>query len=416
MRDRVILMVGLYDTLDIFTYELKKEFEKIGLEVMIFNSQDMEGSMIKLSEFIKELVKAVVTFNNLVFNMEIIKGQNIWEQLQIPCINILMDHPFIHKKALDNAPANAVVICPDRNHMKFVQRFYPQIPIVGFLPHGGKAKDISIKPICERSIDILYAGGISYKFIEQSKPDFKEFTFDAKKIANETYEELINNPDRTTEDVIEERLLHNGIILSDNELLNVIEKLHYIDMMAVSYYREKTVKTLVDAGFKVTLYGTGWEVCDWIDNENLDYRGRVSADKIVDLMYDSKIVLNTMTWFKDGTHDRVFNGMLAGAVAVTDSSIYMKENFTDNELVMFELEDIDKLPHIINDLRWELAAPARTVKTVFSSKTPCFAHSVRSPCLPRLSMPVSSRSSLKMLTRDGGGVTPLCTEKLKPCA
>ena len=29
MRDRVILMVGLYDTLDIFTYELKKEFEKI---------------------------------------------------------------------------------------------------------------------------------------------------------------------------------------------------------------------------------------------------------------------------------------------------------------------------------------------------------------------------------------------------
>ena len=154
----------------------------------------------------------------------------------------------------------------------------------------------------------MYAGGISYKFIEQSKPDFKEFTFDAKKIANETYEELINNPDRTTEDVIEERLLHNGIILSDNELLNVI------------------------------------------DNENLDYRGRVSADKIVDLMYDSKIVLNTMTWFKDGTHDRVFNGMLAGAVAVTDSSIYMKENFTDNELVMFELEDIDKLPHIINDL------------------------------------------------------------------
>ena len=105
-------------------------------------------------------------------------------------------------------------------------------------------------------------------------------------------------------------------------------------MMAVSYYREKTVKTLVDAGFKVTLYGTGWEVCDCIDNENLDYRGRVSADEIVDLMYDSKIVLNTMTWFKDGTHDRVFNGMLAGAVAVTDSSIYMKENFTDiNDLV-----------------------------------------------------------------------------------
>ena len=62
MRDRVILMVGLYDTLDIFTYELKKEFEKIGLEVMIFNSQDMEGSMIKLSEFIKRTSKSSCDF------------------------------------------------------------------------------------------------------------------------------------------------------------------------------------------------------------------------------------------------------------------------------------------------------------------------------------------------------------------
>ena len=88
MKDRVILMTGVYDTLDIFTYELKKEFEKIGLEVMIFDTQDMEGSMIKLGKFIQQPVKAVVTFNNLGFNMEIIKGQNIWEQLQIPCINI----------------------------------------------------------------------------------------------------------------------------------------------------------------------------------------------------------------------------------------------------------------------------------------------------------------------------------------
>lgn len=347
MKDRVILMTGVYDTLDIFTYELKKEFEKIGLEVMIFDTQDMEGSMIKLGKFIQQPVKAVVTFNNLGFNMEIIKGQNIWEQLQIPCINILMDHPFIHKKALDEAPSNAVVICPDRNHMKFVQRFYPQIQIVGFLPHGGKTKNIQAKPIVERNIDILYAGGISYKFIEQSKPDFKEFTFDAENIADEAYEELIKHPYRTTEEVIEEKLIESGINLSDNELLDVIEKLHYVDMLAVSYYREKTIKTLVEAGLKVTLYGTGWEVCEWINNKNLDYRGRVSADEIVDLMYDSKIVLNTMTWFKDGTHDRVFNGMLAKAVAVTDSSIYMEENFTADELVMFELEDIDKLPQIL---------------------------------------------------------------------
>ena len=69
-----------------------------------------------------------------------------------------------------------------------------------------------------------------------------------------------------------------------------------------------------------------------------------------------------MTWFKDGTHDRVFNGMLAGAVALSDSSVYMKEEFCgdidnpDAELVMFELDEIDALPQTVKEL---LANPKR---------------------------------------------------------
>ncbi|MBP0970036.1 MAG: glycosyltransferase family 1 protein [Oscillospiraceae bacterium] len=66
-------------------------------------------------------------------------------------------------------------------------------------------------------------------------------------------------------------------------------------------------------------------------------------------MQDAKIVLNTMTWFKDGTHDRVFNGMLSGAAVFTDSSIYMKESFSD-EIEQFELTEIDALPDRISGL------------------------------------------------------------------
>ena len=49
---------------------------------------------------------------------------------------------------------------------------------------------------------------------------------------------------------------------------------------------------------------------------------------------------------------RLFNGMLQGAVAVTDISGYMKEEFNgslerdhgENELLFFELEELYKLP------------------------------------------------------------------------
>ena len=164
---------------------------------------------------------------------------------------------------------------------------------------------------------------------------------------------MMDDPSVTTEAAIENRLVGNGISLSDERLCEVIEELHYVDLLIVSHFREKVIRTLAEAGLRITLYGTGWENCDWLKNcPTVDFKGRVSAYQIVELMQDSKIVLSTMTWFKDGTHDRVFNGMLAGAVAVTDCSAYMRENFIgydfagnadEAELVMFELTEVESI-------------------------------------------------------------------------
>jgi len=339
-KERLIILTGVYDTLDIFAQELIKEFTKLGYEVMNFDTSNMQESLKKLMNFLQKPVKAALTFNNLGYNMELVVGHNMWEQLNIPCINILMDHPFYHKKALDSSPANGIVLCTDKNHMKYVQRFYPNIPIVGYLPHGGiEQKEILSKNIIDREIDVLYAGGISKGFVDRVMPDFTQFDFDARAIADSAYEMLLQNPYKTTEEAVEEVLKQNRIWFKEDKLCDIFEKLRYVDMMAVSYFRERVIHTLVDSGIKVTLFGTGWEACDWIDHPNLDYRGRTSAKDIISYMQNTKIVLNTMTWFKDGTHDRVFNGMLAKAVAITDSSVYMREEFKEDELILFELLD-----------------------------------------------------------------------------
>lgn len=357
--EKLIFAVGVYDILDIFTYAMLPEFERLGYETYLFDSSDMVKSLGGLYEFIKTPVKACITFNNLAFNTELVPGQNMWDALGIPIINILMDHPFCHKKALDNAPGNAIVLCPDMNHMRYLQRFYPQIPMVGFLPHGGKLLDRQLKPISKRSIDIIYAGGISRKFAYEMMPDFSRYAFDARDIADKAYEMMICDPSLTTEEAIEAQVKVHGVTLPDEELCALIEELHYIDLLIVSHYREKTIRTLAEAGLNIVLFGTGWEVCDWIrDCPTLDFRGRISANEIVETMHDAKIVLSTMTWFKDGTHDRVYNGMLAGAVAITDTSIYMKENYpyypikpaSEAEFVMFELTELESLATMVKGL------------------------------------------------------------------
>lgn len=363
--EKLIFTAGVYDTLDIFTHEMIPEFERLGYETFLLDSSDMINSLGKLYDFIKTPVKACITFNNLAFNTELTPGRNMWEDLGIPIINILMDHPFCHKKALDNAPENAIVLCPDLNHMRYLERFYPGISTVGFLPHGGKLLDREPKPIRDRQIDIIYAGGISRKFAYQMMPDFSKYPYDARDIADKAYDMMINDPSITTEAAIEAQVREHGAVLTDDELCSLIEELHYVDLLIVSYYREKVVRSLAEAGCNIALYGTGWEACEWIkDCPTLDYRGRVSANEIVELMHEAKIVLSTMTWFKDGTHDRVYNGMLAGALVLTDTSAYMKENYKyysvidfdegkapgDSGLVMFELGEADRLPGLVKSL------------------------------------------------------------------
>jgi tetratricopeptide (TPR) repeat protein len=58
---------------------------------------------------------------------------------------------------------------------------------------------------------------------------------------------------------------------------------------------------------------------------------------------------------------------------------------------------------------------SRTVNVLFNSKTPCFAQFVKLP-LFGMDKPKSDFNSLKILANDGGILTPLLTEKLKPCA
>ena len=65
------------------------------------------------------------------------------------------------------------------------------------------------------------------------------------------------------------------------------------------------MRILVESGIHVTAYGVGWDQCEWSDNPYLTYGGKVPAPQILPLMNDSKIVLNTMTWFKAGAHDRI---------------------------------------------------------------------------------------------------------------
>lgn len=365
MTHTIIYFKGVYDTLDLFTDDLIKAFTAMGYGSFVYDAtmqKESKDALLAILE--KETSKCrftVVTFNNLGYNLDINLGGeslleenyvNLWEHYQIPYINILMDHPFHYEKPLRKAPKTAIVLCTDRNHVKYIRRFYTNIRQADFLPHAGIELGSKHKPLKERSIDVLYAGALPIYTVSKMIPDLTSIReLDAQKMAGEVLQELVNYPEKTTEQAMEEYVQANSISLSEDTLQSLIVKMRFLDSYAVSFFREQAVRILVESGIRVTAYGTGWDQCDWSVNPHLTFGGNVLAPQILPLMNDSKIVLNTMTWFKAGSHDRVFNGMLAGAAVVTDDSTYMRREFTDGkELVMFSLKDLPTLPERIFDL------------------------------------------------------------------
>ena len=359
MKKTIIYFIGVYDTLDLFTEKLREAFEEMEYASFVYDAR-MEkqskdalitllesGQSTNVDSTSNQNQKFVcVTFNNLGYNLDLADGRNLWDAYEVPYINILMDHPFHYEKPLRNAPENSVVLCTDRNHVKYIRKYFKNIRQTDFLPHAGVELGSRHKPLAERGIDVLYAGALPIYTVSKMIPDLSSIReVDGQEMAQDVLGELIKNPERTTEDVIAAYLKDKRNDIPEQRIHEIIVQMRFIDSYATSFFREQAVRILVESGIRVTAYGTGWDQCDWSDNPYLDYRGKVLAPEILPLMNNAKVVLNTMTWFKAGAHDRIFNGMLAGAAVVTDDSTYLRREFRDGEeLLMFSLKELGTLP------------------------------------------------------------------------
>ncbi len=356
MKKRYIFFRGLIRTLDLYTDEFVRLFTRQGAECLVVDAAQIEDEMIRLKAFLINQVTAVISLNNIGLHIEFEDGYNVWDKFAVPFYNIMMDHPFHYKSALDHAPEQMVLLCMDRNHADYVKRFFPHIKQVKFFPHAGiellrNDSQRRMVPIAERKIDVLYAGGLSRYAAEGLIPDLGKIQeFDAFALVKSALERLIENPACTTEYVIEQCMKEINLKFNDNELGDMITELRFLDSLAVSFYREQMIRTLTEGGITVTVFGVGWDRCEW-DNPNLIYGGVVQPIQILELMNESKVVLNSMTWFKRGAHDRIFNGMLAGSAVVSDSSEYLQEQFVNGEqLEMFDLQDQKVLAETVREL------------------------------------------------------------------
>lgn len=353
---RIVLFKGDIETTAYFSMQMEKTFIELGYETFFYDYQRVAKSVKELLLFLRKGSTAVVTFNyhGLCGDSEVFydkkQGGYIWDDFDVPCINIVVDHPFYYHRFFENLPKRYIHVSIDKNHEKYMEEYFPDIERGPFLPLAGTglAPFGDHKPVKERSMDIVFTGNYVRPenfcvYIERAGEEYTQFYMGI-------LEELKQNPSRLLEDVATEHILKEIPGATHDEVRETLGNMIFLDMYIRFYFRGEAVRILAEAGFKVYVFGNGWEELTCVKKENIIMGGSLDSLGCLEKIADGKISLNVMPWFKAGSHDRIFNSMLNGAVCLTDSSGYLDGFLKDGEnALIYDLEHMEKLPALAGE-------------------------------------------------------------------
>ena len=271
----------------------------------------------------------------------------------------LCDPPKPLSRQLKTADDRTVVFSCDNDFRSYIERFYPNVKHVDFIPLSGEAYPGYI-PFENRDLDIIFTG--TYEEPEKIKENALEQMRGREelvKLAEDMFEDIIINSHHTLEACLSSVLDRQNRKISKGEFDEWMGGLMGVHWYARSYFRDKLIRTLLEAGMQIDVFGNGWDTfcCGWKENLVIHEGGFYAARKA---LANAKIALNIMPWFKDGFQERIASAMLSKTVAITDGSKYIQDNFEDGkELVIYSLDDIGALA---DRIRYLLAHPKEAEK------------------------------------------------------
>lgn len=339
---KIIIFESAIDSLKAFARLMADGFREIGFEVLLTDMQ-REQVLDEVTAFADAGgVTSALFFNHAGLNLITEERESIWNLLDVDCYDFIVDHPMYYHAAIMFPIRRLTFLCVDQYHQKFIERFYPGRVRSFFLPLAGIRAEGPVVPWEDRSMEILFTGAY---FVDDNVEDhIQGLSEGLKQIWLECYQMLSVQTYLTLEQAVERCFREKGIPLPEEDLRDTVRLFQDMDGILRSNARAGVVKSLVDGGVQVHVYGEGWEYLE-CRQENLILHGRIPFDETIPLTADAKIVLNVMPWFKAGAHDRVYTAMLNQCVCLTDSSEYMDRQLLDGKnALLYSLTHLEELP------------------------------------------------------------------------
>lgn len=264
---------------------------------------------------------------------------------------ILIDPPIYLNERLKQIKGDVMVSCIDRNHVSYIDRYYKNIPWTCFLPHGGITGDPLPKiPYCDRKYDVVILGSLQNfndinKVINSLKAEYNP-------LAELIIDSAIKDLSSELSDIVLEKTKELSLNFDDITFRELMYIMRPVDALRRYYQRFSFIESLTSNGISLDIWGSGWEQLTTETNKDqLRLHGDISYNEAKNVMRDSKILLNAMPLYHDGSHERVFAAMQSGAIVASDRSIFLEECFYDHkDIIFYDPNDIEALSSTIKTL------------------------------------------------------------------
>lgn len=339
----LLAKTNCYNIVNDMALNLAQALWTCGKSVEICDLADTNTNRLML--YIKKHYQAVIGFQNKLFECYLEdSGCYLTDLIYAPKLQILFDHPSWFCRQLTHHGDDFFLLSHDESYVEFIRKYAPSVSGSFLLPLGGV---VQLPQNGERCLDIIFMGTYwDYRVILEQ---LRGCSRGVRHMAARYLRYLKKWVNRPAEYAFQRLLLDDGIEVDKDEFAHMMYEMGSVHRCIIGYYREKIIRTLLDAGIYLHVYGESWKnipVCD-----TLICHDEVTAEKSSIVFRNAKISLNILSWHKGGCNERLLNSMLAGAVVVTDKSSYIEKHFEDGkELCCFDLQELEKLPGIVKKL------------------------------------------------------------------
>lgn len=344
---KVLLIKGVsqYDAMRVYIDEYARALQQDKYETIVLDGNDNNILAFIENVLSNNEIDWIFTCNGIFLESQVFL--NLFRVYKTKLCTFFYDHPMHHSLRLANADHNVVVICCDRDHAKYLKKYYPNIGHVDFVPLSGSYLE-NIVPYEERSIDLLFTGSYSdANVIYSSLKNLPDVFF---QVANKMIDIMTQEPGFTMEHTLDMVLNSYGFDRTDQEFNLILTQLCDVDKYMRVFYRDKLIKAIIENDIQIAVHGNGWDGFQSKYKDNLILKEGFGPEALKSLA-NTRISLNIMPWFRSGFQERIASAMLCGAVALTDSSAYIDENFTDDKNIkLYSLKELDRVPGIIKSL------------------------------------------------------------------